>query len=109
VSGVRVSLDATAVPERPGGAGRYVIELAAALSRLGTVDLTVVSRRGDAGRWRAPKGSPPVSVVDAGPAARPLRLAWEQAALPRLLSRLAVAVHHAPHYTCRTWAGRPTW
>jgi len=40
-----------------------------------------------------------VAVVAGAPVARPLRLAWEQAALPRQLSELGVDVHHGPHYT----------
>ena len=108
MTSVRVSLDATAIPERPGGAGRYVVELAAALGRLGTVDLTIVSRRGDADRWRPGPGSNPVAVIEAGPALRPVRLAWEQAGLPRLLSGLAVDVHHAPHYTMPHLTRLPT-
>ena len=105
---VRVSVDATAVPERPGGAGRYVIELVAALAGLDTVDLTVVCRRGDEARWRPGRDSAPVTVAEAGPSRRPVRLAWEQVVLPRLLSRLAVDVHHAPHYTMPHLAGLPT-
>ena len=108
MSGLRVSLDATAVPDRPGGAGRYVLELAAAVAELGTVDLTVVCRRGDGGRWRPGPGSPPVAVAEAGPVARPVRLAWEQAGLPRLLSGLGVHVHHAPHYTMPHLSRLPT-
>jgi len=96
---VRVSLDATAVPDRPGGAGRYVLELVDALARLGSVELTVVSRRGDGARWGAAAGRRTVAVVERGPLVRPVRLVWEQAALPRLLSGLGVDVHHAPHYT----------
>jgi len=108
VTSVRVSLDATAIPDRPGGAGRYVLELAPALAGLGHVDLTVVSRRGDAERWRPQPGGHAVTVVPAGPAARPTRLAWEQGALPRLLSRLGVDVHHAPHYTMPHRSRLPT-
>jgi len=92
-----VSLDATAVPDRPGGAGRYVLELVDALARLGSVELTVLSRRGDGARWRV--AADRRTVVECGPLVRPVRLAWEQAALPRLLSGLGVDVHHAPHYT----------
>jgi glycosyltransferase involved in cell wall biosynthesis len=92
----RVSLDATAIPAHPVGAGRYVLELAAALGRRDDVALTVLSRRGDGGRWATPGVK---RVVEAGPGGRPLRLVWEQARLPRLLAELGVDVHHAPHYT----------
>ena len=84
---VRVSLDATAVPARPVGAGRYVLELASALSKRDDVDLV---------------------VVDKAPPFRPVRLAWEQVRLPRLLRQLNVDVHHAPHYTMPERARVPT-
>ena len=105
---VRVSLDATAVPDRPGGAGHYILELARALARAGAVELSVVCRRGDAARWRPQPDAPAVTVVEAGPAARPVRLAWEQVGLPRVLAGLGVHVHHAPHYTMPHLARLPT-
>jgi glycosyltransferase involved in cell wall biosynthesis len=92
---VRVCLDVTAVPTNPAGAGRYTIELAGALGRLADVDLVLVSRRTDQARWEGPNRV----VRAAAPGARPLRLVWEQARLPRLLHRLAPDVHHGPHYT----------
>ncbi len=104
----RVSLDATAVPDRPGGAGHYILELARALATTGAVDLSVVCRRGDAARWRPHPGSSAVTVVEAGPPARPVRLVWEQVGLPRLLAGLGVDVHHAPHYTMPHLSRVPT-
>ena len=55
MSAVRVSLDATAVPAKPGGAGRYVLNLAGELAARGTagvgdVEMTVVCRQGDRAR-----------------------------------------------------------
>ncbi|MCU1462340.1 MAG: glycosyltransferase [Acidimicrobiales bacterium] len=94
---IAVSLDATAVPPEPRGAGRYVIELATALEAAGRVDLSVLCRRADAPRWRA--AAPRTEVIADAPGPRPLRLAWEQLRLPRLLDRLGVDVHHGPHYT----------
>ena len=92
----KVSLDATAIPARPAGGGRYVLELARALGQRDDVDLTVVARRGDGARWRTLPG---VNVVEQASSSRPMRLAWEQLGLPGLLGRLGVDVHHAPHYT----------
>lgn len=91
-----MSLDASSVPAQPGGAGRYVIELAQALAGRADVGLLVVSRRGDEDRWRHLEG---VDVMARAPANRPSRLAWEQAALPRALRLSGVDVHHGPHYT----------
>ena len=102
---VRVSLDATAIPARPAGGGRYVVELARALGTRPDVDVMVLARRGDGGRWRALPGD---SVVEQAPASRPARLAWEQVVLPRQLGRLPVDLHHAPHYTMPRRARLPT-
>jgi len=97
---VGVALDASAVPDPPGGAGRYVLALAAALDTRADVDLTVVSRIGDAVRWPSP-------VVARAPALRPVRLGWEQVGLPRIVRDLGVEVHHGPHYTMPLALGLP--
>lgn len=102
-----VSLDVTAVPPSPAGAGRYTLELAGALAARDDLDLVLVSRRRDAERWRALGGGRPAGVVPAAPAPRPLRLAWEQVALPGLLDRTGVLVHHSPHYTMPRRTGLP--
>src|SRR5215218_2960323 len=81
---VRVSLDASAIPDPPGGAGRYVLELAGALSRRDDVELTVVTRTADAARWPEPVG------------------------LPRVVRDLGVQVHHGPHYTTPLALGLPS-
>jgi len=103
---VKVALDATAVPDLPGGAGRYVVDLSAALAIRRDVDLTLVCRRHDKSRWEAT--APGATVVAAAPRPRPLRLGWEQAVLPGLLARNGVQVHHGPHYTMPLRSGRPT-
>jgi glycosyltransferase involved in cell wall biosynthesis len=115
MSVLRVSLDATAVPAKPGGAGRYVLNLAGELTGNGVdaadsnpdgIEITVVCRQGDRGRWEARVGSG--RVVDVAPVRRPLRLAWEQTALPRLLNRMPIDVHHGPHYTMPLAAHGPS-
>jgi glycosyltransferase involved in cell wall biosynthesis len=95
---VNVSLDVSAVPPEPAGAGRYTLELASALVDRDDVDLLLVARRADAARWLSVGGGR-AGVVPAAPTARPLRLAWEQVRLPRLLRHRRPDVHHAPHYT----------
>ncbi len=101
-----VSLDATAVPAKPGGAGRYVLNLARELAARDDVDVTVVCRQGDRARWEAQAGAG--RVVDTAPTRRPVRLAWEQTTLPRLLNRMPVDVHHGPHYTMPVAARGPS-
>lgn len=91
---LRLSIDASAVPNQPTGAGHYVIEITRALSERADVDLTVFCRRGDGARWTVAD-----TVVERAPLARPVRLAWEQVELPRLLGDMPIEVHHCPHYT----------
>ncbi len=96
-SSVRLSLDVSAVPAQTDGTGRYTIDLAGALVQRPDVKVTLLARNGDVGRWQElARGA---QVLSPAPGARPVRLAWEQVGLPRLLRRLPVDVHHAPHYT----------
>jgi glycosyltransferase involved in cell wall biosynthesis len=97
-TGLTLSLDVSAVPSRPGGAGYYTLELADALCRRDDVALTLVSRRGDGPRWRELSAGR-AAVTAAVPDSRPGRLAFEQVRFPHLLGSLGVDVHHAPHYT----------
>lgn len=90
-----VSLDVSAVPAQPVGAGRYTLALATALARRPDVDLVLWSRRDDAARW-AELG---VTVLARAPGPRPARLVWEQVGLPLGLAARRPAVHHGPHYT----------
>ncbi|MHB8681171.1 MAG: glycosyltransferase family 4 protein [Acidimicrobiales bacterium] len=83
----------SAVPRQPVGAGRYTIELAAALGERSDVELVLWARRDDAARW------PHESVRPVAPTSRPARLVWEQLRLPALLGGAGADVHHGPHYT----------
>jgi glycosyltransferase involved in cell wall biosynthesis len=91
-----LSLDVSAVPARPGGAGRYTIALAAGLAAHPGVSLTLVARRNDAARWEAVGAHHLRPEV---PTSRPGRLAFEQLRMPALLRSASVGVHHGPHYT----------
>jgi glycosyltransferase involved in cell wall biosynthesis len=95
--GLLLTLDVSAVPVNPVGAGQYTMHLASALSRRPDLDLILIGRRGDRERWT--QAAPGARTVSAAPAQRPLRLAWEQLALPGLVRRLDASVHHGPHYT----------
>ena len=94
---IELSLDVTAVPVDPVGAGQYTIKLAQALAARPEVDLLLVSRRADGDWWRTLV--PSAALATAAPEHRPLRLAWEQVRLPALLRNHRVGVHHGPHYT----------
>jgi glycosyltransferase involved in cell wall biosynthesis len=103
---LKVSLDVSAVPEQPVGAGHYILQLALGLSARPDVDLVLFSRTGDAARW-----APLVDRGDlhaAAPGARPLRLAWEQLRLGPMVTASGASVHHGPHYTMPRRAGIPS-
>jgi glycosyltransferase involved in cell wall biosynthesis len=100
MAALATSLDVSAIPGRPAGAGRYVIELVRALGSIEDVALTLVSRKGDADRWR--RLAPSSRLVDRVWASRPLRVGYEQWLLGPAVTHLsdpAIAVHHGPHYT----------
>ena len=92
-----LSLDVSAVPPRPGGAGYYTMALARGLAGRTEVGLTLVARRGDEERWRRLTGG--AMVRGAVPVSRPARLAFEQLRLSSVLRSVGVQVHHGPHYT----------
>ena len=94
---LRISLDVTAVPAQPVGAGQYTLQLAGALAVRTDVDMVLLARRSDGSRWRSVALG--AEVVTSAPDPRPLRLAWEQLRLPSLLRQHQVSVHHGPHYT----------
>ncbi|MGO9334699.1 MAG: glycosyltransferase family 4 protein [Acidimicrobiales bacterium] len=99
-SALEVALDVSAVPERPAGAGRYVLELARALAGRADCGLTLLARRDDGARWA--QIAPGRRVVAVAPSRRPTRLAYEQARLGSVVAALdapPVEVHHGPHYT----------
>ena len=90
-----LSLDVSAVPAHPGGAGHYTVALARGLAGRHDVDLTLVARAGDEARWALPG----VALRAVVPSSRPARLAFEQFGLPTVLRSIGVEVHHGPHYT----------
>lgn len=97
---IEVAVDVSAIPERPAGAGRYVIELVGALAERRDCGLTLVTRRGDCARWA--ETAPGGRVISSSPRGRLLRLIYEQARLGAVvgsLARPAVDAHHGPHYT----------
>jgi glycosyltransferase involved in cell wall biosynthesis len=102
---LRLSLDVSAVPTRPVGAGQYTMQLAGALADRTDVDMVLMARRTDASRWRSL--APGADVIARAPDHRPFRLAWEQLRLPGLLSGQHVSVQHAPHYTMPEWSSVP--
>jgi len=97
---VPTSVDVSAIPVQPAGAGRYVVELVRSLGACGDVALTVACRKGDAARWR--RLAPGSRVLETVWAPRTFRLAYEQWRLGPAVAGLtnpSIAVHHGPHYT----------
>jgi glycosyltransferase involved in cell wall biosynthesis len=92
-----LSLDVSAVPTRPGGAGYYTMALARGLAAQGDLGLTLVTRRDDERRWHDLAAG--AAVRGAVPDSRPGRLAFEQLRLASVLRATGVQVHHGPHYT----------
>ncbi|HUP87084.1 MAG TPA: glycosyltransferase family 1 protein [Acidimicrobiales bacterium] len=97
ISAPVVGVDVSAIPDDPRGAGRYVIELVAALDRRANIELRLETRRADGDRWQ--RVAPRSAVAAVVPDGRARRLAWEQVASPRFVDRWGVDVHHGPHYT----------
>jgi glycosyltransferase involved in cell wall biosynthesis len=93
-----VSLDVSAVPDRPGGAGYYAMALCRGLAARADVALTLLARRNDEARWTGLAGGA-AAVRPVVADSRPGRLLYEQVGFPSLLESLAVRVHHGPHYT----------
>ena len=94
-----VSLDVSAIPRQPAGAGRYVLELARELATETDISLTIVSRHDDSDRWQE---LGPDRLIDPVWVSRPARIAYERIWLARALERLSkprLNVHHGPHYT----------
>ncbi len=100
---MRLLLDVSAVPARPVGAGRYVLELARhldlATSGAGStpLDITLVTRRSDADRWR--DVAPRAHLESVMPDSRPRRILTEQFQAHHLGPALGIDVWHGPHYT----------
>lgn len=94
---IRLSLDVSAIPERPAGAGRYAVEMAAGLATHYGSHLNLIARTNDAERWASI--APKAEVHAVVPERRPLRLVWEQTTMPSVVGRLGAHVHLGPHYT----------
>lgn len=92
---MRVMLDASAVPDRPAGAGIYTLELARHLAP--HLDLHLAIRADDTDRWR--DLAPEASLHPDAPTPRPRRLLWEQTGALRTAGASGAQLWHGPHYT----------
>ena len=102
---MRIGFDATALPDRPVGAGNYIVYLVRALAAeiqkgLEWADLELVifvQRSRAASLGVTSSGKVKLVLVKDMPA--PLRLAWEQLVFPQLLQENGIDLLHSPHYT----------
>lgn len=100
-----VGIDVSAIPTRPAGAGRYVIELVAALAAREDVELALITRRDDVARWE--HGGRTVTLPVA-PASLGLRIVYGELLLGKAVTRhRAVEVLHGPHYTLPAVSSAP--
>jgi len=95
---VTVLVDATSVPPNRGGVARYLAGLLQGLSEVGERAHVVVKDE-DRDWMRSQAPGHDYLVAPAAVSLRPVRLLWEQVALPALLRRTGADVLHSPHYT----------
>jgi glycosyltransferase involved in cell wall biosynthesis len=97
----RVGIDVSAVPERPAGAGRYVIELVRALGVRTDLALELFARRDDRARWQTLLAGGPHVVRAVAPNGRVARVVYGEVALGRVAhwSRPPIDLFHGTHYT----------
>ncbi|MBI5033444.1 MAG: glycosyltransferase family 4 protein [Chloroflexi bacterium] len=94
---MHIGIDATALPERLFGAGNYIVNLIAALSRLDTPNEYVVFVKPfHASLFKTLQRARTIQVALP---MRTLRIAWEQTALPILARQYKLDVLHSPHYS----------
>jgi glycosyltransferase involved in cell wall biosynthesis len=93
----RVLLDATALPARLTGVGRYVVSLIREVAGREEVELHVAVNRRDVDAIE--REAPGVRLLPQVVPNRPARILWEQSLLPLLARRLRARVLHGPHYT----------
>lgn len=96
---MRIGFDATALPARPVGAGRYIIRLVRALAALGAEDELVVFVQDSRRPLIDAPGLEHVHWIETPEISPALRLVWEQTMLPRLANRASLDLLHSPHYT----------
>lgn len=95
---MRIAIDATAIPEQLTGAGHYVVNLIRALSSLDSEHEWIVFAQPHLLSALTPVVHR-LRMIPTRPMPPPIRLLWEQTALPVWTRRLNVDVLHSPHYT----------
>lgn len=97
-TGLRVLIDATALPRERGGVGRFLDELVAALAVQGPA-VWIACQPQDQEWFASFVGASRTHVLPQWCSGRLARLAWEQVGLPLLVRKVRPDVVHSPHYT----------
>jgi glycosyltransferase involved in cell wall biosynthesis len=97
----RIGIDVSSVPDRPAGAGRYVIELVRALGARRDLALELFARRSDRERWRRFAPGEGHTVRGVTPNGRLARVVFGELALGRVAhhSSPGIDLFHGTHYT----------
>jgi Glycosyltransferase len=100
---MKFALDLTSMPDKPGGVGVYIENLAKALLKLNAPEeLLLIGSAKTLERIGVDGNSSRAVAEPSG--GRAGRLAWEQAILPSLLRKRKADVLHSPHYTAPFFA-----
>lgn len=96
---MHIAIDATAVPPKPMGAGRYVIYLIRELAALDTSHKFTVFAHEYLRPFLSDLPGAHTRVIWLPNKPPAMRLIWEQTFFPRILRRSGVDLLHSPHYT----------
>lgn len=103
---MRIGIDATALPPRLTGAGKYIVSLTRALLQVDLVNEYIVfAKPRDAALFA---GDARLKIVQAALVSRFLRIGWEQTMLPLLAASYRLDVLHSPHYTMSLFNSAPS-
>ena len=96
---MRIGFDATALPSKPVGAGRYIIRLVRALAALNMEHELVVFVQDNRRALIDTPSLENVHWIETHATSPARRLIWEQTVLPQLARRAGIDLLHSPHYT----------
>jgi glycosyltransferase involved in cell wall biosynthesis len=96
---MRIGIDATAVPPKPMGAGRYIIYLIHELAKLSTSHEFIVFAQAYLRPHLVEQVSDKIRIVWLKNMSPARRLIWEQTAFPSLIHQMKLDLLHSPHYT----------
>jgi glycosyltransferase involved in cell wall biosynthesis len=104
----RIAIDASHVPDKPLGAGKYVFELIKNLDSLqkdssqkGTekLEFHIITRSNDAARWVELNKNNSLRIHPVAPISKIKRLIWEQTKAKKFVAENEIDLWHSTHYT----------